>query len=64
MGNMKGWGGMKERLIYNVSIIITNLSMASGTWPANPGKTGIIPKALILSKILCCSIFWRCGIFI
>lgn len=32
----------------------TYLVKPSGTWPANPGRTGIIPKDLILFKICFC----------
>lgn len=30
----------------------------SGTCPAKPGSTGVIPKARIWSKILCCNCNW------
>jgi len=33
-------------------------AMASGTYPANAGKTGVIPNARIRSSILCWSDIW------
>ena len=37
----------------------TNLVIASGTCPANAGKTGVIPRSLILFRIWC----WRASWF-